>query len=165
MARLNNNIDSKNQKSLENRELKYCIKPGKKPYFIFFFLFFPFIASYVYVAIFKNDSAWSGAIIFIFIMLSFHLWIYSQTIVLLHDRITYSSWFFRKRTILLKGINKWSVQIGINSYWDRLKPTVRLEIHAKKNLKIEPLIIPLKLFNQSDLKPLFDRLPAKLEGK
>ena len=164
MARLNN-IDQVNHDRSVNSVLKHRIKPGKKPYIIFSLLFLPILGLFVYISIVKDILAIQGVLITLAIILIIYVYLYSQKIELFHNRITYSSWFFRKRTILLKDINKWSVQIGINSYWDRLKPTVRLEIHAKKNLKIEPLIIPLKLFNQSDLKPLFDRLPAKLERK
>ena len=141
------------------------IKPGKRPYIVFFVMYFPLIVFGVYVAVHKNSSAWTLTNMFTVIMLSFHAWIYSQTIELFQNRITHYSWFFRERTIFLKDIDKWSLQIGVFRYTDRFKPTVRLEIYAKKELKIKPIIIPLKLFNESDLKPLFDALPSDREKK
>ncbi len=165
MARLNNNSDEVNHERSENSGLKHRIKPGKKPYIIFFLLFLPILGSFVYISIVKDVLAIQGVLITLAIILTIHVYIYSQTIELFHDRITHSSWFFRKRTLFFKDINKWSVQIGVYNYWDRLKPTVRLEIHAKNSLNIDPVIIPLKLFNKSDLEPLFNSLPVNLEKK
>jgi hypothetical protein len=113
----------------------------------------------------EDILAIQGVLVTLAIILTIHTYIYSQTIELFDDRITHISWFFRKKTILIKDIDKWSVQIGIYNYWDRLKPTVRLEIHAKNASNINPIIIPLKLFNNSDLEPLFDVLPVKLEKR
>lgn len=165
MASLNNNLDKMNHERIDNSGLKHCIKPGKKPYIIFFVLFSPILGLFIYISIVKDILAIQGVLITLAIILTIHVYIYSQTIELFHDRITHSSWFFRKSTIFLKDINKWSVQIGIYNYWDRLKPTVRLEIHAKKILGVSPIIIPLKLFNKPDIEPLFKVLPAKLEKK
>ena len=124
-------------------------------------MFFPIICLYFYISVVKDISAVQGMVIVIMMMLSFHAWIYSQTVELFNDRITHSSWFFRKRTVFLKDIDKWSIQVGVFKYTDRFKPTVRLEIHAKKILNVKPIFIPLKLFNKPDLEPLFDALPLK----
>lgn len=140
------------------------IKPGKRPYIVFFLISLIPLSLSIIASIGERSFLLAAFICIVWLILVW-LWIYSQTIELFQNRITHYSWFFRERTIFLKDIDKWSLQIGVFRYTDRFKPTVRLEIHAKKELKTKPIIIPLKLFNKFDLEPLFDALPSDREKK
>jgi hypothetical protein len=148
----------------QGAELICRIKPGKRPYVVFFLItLIPLCLSLA--ASIGDQSFLIGVFACVIWLLSVWSWVYSQTIELFRDRIIHHSWFIRTRTIHLNNIDKWSIQVGVFKYRDRLKPTVRLEIHAKKDFNVKPIIIPLKLFNKTDLEPLFDALPAGQENR
>lgn len=60
--------------------------------------------------------------------------------------------------IRLDDVSDFEVKIGVFKYFDRFKPTVRLEIYS--NSEVIPLVIAIKLFDKEDI----DDLMAILDG-
>ena len=128
-------------------------------------MFLPIVCLYAFVAITRDPAALQGVVIAGVVVLMFFAWISSNTILLCADRITHCSWGFRRRTILLEDISKWSIQLGVFRYWDRLKPTSRLEIHPGKDSGGKPIVIPIRLFRKEDIDRVLDRLPPEAERR
>lgn len=99
-----------------------------------------------------------GAIIFIYL--------HSQKVVFSDEIVSYTSWYFWRRTIQIKNIEKWSIQASISkkrSLSERLKPFLRLEIHPIDKTQDDTVVIGIKPYDVSDLNRLFAVLPKDKE--
>lgn len=134
------------------------IKPCKRPYIVFGIIVVLLLLLEIYVVIFRGKSIEFGveagmAVIAIF--LPWFIWLHSQKVAFSDEIISYTSWYFWRRTIRIKNIEKWSV---------RFIP--KLEIHPIDKTQDDMVSIALRSYADSDLKRLFAVLPKdKEEGK
>ena len=66
------------------------------------------------------------------------MYLYGGLISVGEKTIEYTCCYYLKKSMPICDIKGWEIQIGVFKYWDRLKPTVRLEIYSKVGKK--PLI-------------------------
>lgn len=86
------------------------------------------------------------------------LWIASHEVRLSNGELTYRTPFRKRRSVSLAEVDEAEVKVGVFRYTDRFKPTVRLEIVAKRSSGRGPIIIGLKLFAKGDVQRLFDAI-------
>lgn len=133
------------------------IKPGKRPYIVFGTMVFLLLLLEIYAVLFRGKSIEFGveaSMAIIAIFLPWFIWFHSQKIAFSDEVISYTSWYFLRRTIRIQNIEKWSVWL------------IKMEIHPIDKTQDDMISIALRPYADSDLKRLFAALPKdKEEGK
>ena len=69
-----------------------------------------------------------------------------------------------QRSLPLKDIERAKIEVGTRTYSDRFRPPLRLDIRPFKSRSLDPIVVNLKVFKDSDLRVLFEWLGDKLEN-
>jgi len=113
--------------------------------------------------LYKQPTQWQLSAAAVFILIACFLWLRLFRIELSDGRISYRTiWRLGRTTSLaFSEIGKAEIKIGVFSYFDRFKPTVRLELRPKSSVQKPSIVINLKIFAESDVKKMFDILESK----
>jgi hypothetical protein len=66
-------------------------------------------------------------------------------------------------SLLLYEIDKVEVKLGITTYSDRFRPTIRMIFKPKSNIEKPEIVVNLKIFSKGDLALLQDFINTKIE--
>lgn len=112
----------------------------------------------------QKSNHWPAAYVILSLPLGMLVWLSSYQIRLSLNKIEYWSLFGGYRSLARDEIKQARIKIGWFTYWDRFRPTFRLEIlpNTEQNDK-HLIIINLKVFKKIDLDYLFDWLGEKLD--
>ena len=98
-----------------------------------------------------------------FVIGIFASWLGAYQLRLSESLIEYWSLFGGYRALITDEIQQARIRIGWFSYWDRYKPTMRLELLSACPNNKRDVIVNLKVFRQEDIDRVFDWLGPKLE--
>ena len=101
----------------------------------------------------------SVLLIIMFFLLVSGMYLYGGLILVGRIFIEYKCCYFLERRISTDDIKGWKVLTG-EFNGDGFKPTFRLEVYSKSGQK--PLIIPIKIFRDEDIKLLTDWIDKEI---
>mgnify|MGYP000556524500 CR=1 FL=1 len=131
------------------------IRPAKKFYFRNL-VFCIALLSLTYFSFVGEEGAIEVLLLLFIIAALLNLTYWGRRLVYDDNSLTYVSYFYLRRKIQFKDIERWEIKIGIHRYMDRFKPTVRLEISTANGQRV---VIPFKIFDPNEMEDLLNHLP------
>lgn len=145
-----------------NSTKPFCLRASVSAYIVFCFLvFLPFLMSLW--SLYREMSSWPLAVLCLLCIAFIFLWLASYKLELSDDRISYRTLFRGTMSLLLYEIDKVEVKLGITTYSDRFRPTIRMIFKPKSNIEKPEIVVNLKIFSKGDLALLQDFINTKIE--
>jgi len=136
-------------KSYSNGKIPHIIKAAFAMYLILLIFIAPYVIFFLWAMIFLDRSFWVPFVTLFAIFLAMLVWTRRFKIVILGDKIVYSTLFSKKNVVKFANIKKLEIKIGQNK-----NVFYALHIHDNNRYSTEPLIINMKPFSKNDLSLL-----------
>lgn len=111
----------------------------------------------------QSPQLWLGLAFGFFALGLLYAWLGGYRLRLFTSLIEYQSLFGGFRALRLNDIQHARIRIGWFTYWDRFRPTIRLEILPGNGAHKKPVVVNMKVFRKEDLDRVLNWLGPKLD--